>query len=529
MPRSGSNGLSLQTRILFITVFIFVSVLVITDWATTLSAVHTVERQIRSQAEKASLQLTEELAGTRSSSIPAEVHSQMDQLPELDPIIRRVDVYAEIKGELRLVDSSSGRRDRALEGRELSAFFDNRPDTFLVQGSSGRDIYSTRPFTFRDRQRGFVTVVSSLRPADEIFSTHSRIRLYLMLAATALLVLAITFVFRTMVYRGVHHLVSVMQRFKEGETAVRADNTLPGEWGALARNLNVMLREIERFDNLLKEEIENARGELAERNRQLEELNLQLFETQKRLTQAGRLALLGRMVATFAHEVGSPLSAISTRLQMVLEDEQLDPRLRQKIVPVNEQVDRVCGIVESLLKTTRRTRRRIPVVLDEIIAKVGRFLGPTLASQGVRFEVEAPGGPFATRGDPDQLQQLFLNLFNNSMDAMERGGLIRVELHRLGESADHGNLIRIDVRDTGIGIPTEKMEHIFEPFFTTKEYGKGTGLGLALSQEIVSLHGGTISVQSETGGGTCFTILLPEIPLVSDDKQAAQETELKAE
>jgi len=269
---------------------------------------------------------------------------------------------------------------------------------------------------------------------------------------------------------------------------------------------------MERFNENLQSQVEAATNELATRNRELRDLNLQLYETQKQLTQAERLALVGQLTATFAHEVGSPLSAISTHLQMLLEDSVMEPRVRHRLELANNQIDRVCGIVENLLTTTRQASRHAPVDLDEILCKVIHLMGPTLESRRIRLDFRNYGGPFLIEGDPDQLQQLFLNLMNNSLDAIHGAGTLAVEVCRQPATEPYRlGYVQVDVRDSGVGISADRLDQIFEPFFTTKELGKGTGLGLAVSKEIVGQHKGRISVVSEVGKGTCFTVLLPEI------------------
>jgi two-component system, NtrC family, sensor kinase len=221
--------------------------------------------------------------------------------------------------------------------------------------------------------------------------------------------------------------------------------------------------------------------------------------------------LVGQLTATFAHEIGSPLSAISTHLQILLEDPQLDPKVRNRLHLTNNQIDRVCSIVESLLMSTHRSTRRVTVELEEMVYKVFYLLEPTMESRQIAFSFRGSDGPFLVEGDPDQLQQLFLNLFNNSLDAIQGAGSLSVEIRREAPPEKNGEAyFHIDVRDSGIGISASRLDHIFEPFFTTKEFGKGSGLGLAVSKEIVRHHEGQISVVSSLGRGTCFTICLPE-------------------
>ena len=423
---------SLQTRFLALTVVLSSLVLLVTNWVTTVSSIRAVESATGEQTSQAARRLGSILEGASIKPFPLRFSSQVGEILELEPNISRVDVYADFDGNIKPVDSSSSRGDRKPEAREVSAFHRHQTDTFMVDGESSRQILSVYPLGFKDGQQGFVTVVSSLEAVDQILTAHARIRLLSLAFTIFLLVGAITWLFRTTVYRSVHHLVDVMHRFRKGDSSARASEKSPDELGELAHNLNYMLEEMEKFNIHLKSQVEAATDQLASRNRELQDLNLQLYMTQKQLTQAERLALVGQLTATFAHEVGSPLSAISTQLQMLLEDSQLDPSLHHRLQLANEQIDRVCTIVEGLLSTARRSARRRPVELAEIVRKVAHLLGPTMESRGVRFELRTLGEPFVIEGDPDQLQQLFLNLFNNSLDAIRDAGSISVETPQVG-------------------------------------------------------------------------------------------------
>jgi two-component system NtrC family sensor kinase len=503
---------SLQTRILILTVIISASVLAVADWLTSVSSVRAVERAAQRQTENTARLLAEDIQPWPTTNLSPQFDAKVREVLELEPNVVRVDAYAQVDGQVKLVQSSSASGDRDLYPQELDAFYSIQSETFIVEQTSRRYIVSTHPVHFSDAGRGFVTVVSSLQAVDDILATHARTRLYSVIATTLLLVAAITLLFRTTVYRSVRHLVAVMQRFQRGESSARAEENLTGEFGALAGHFNLMLEEIQGLHAHLQHGIEAATTELATRNRELQELNRQLYETQKRLTQAERLTLAGQLTATFAHEVGSPLSAVSTHLQMLLEDSRLDPNVRERLRSANEQIDRVCTIVENLLATTRQARRRVPVDLEDLIHKVIQLLGPTLDARQIRFEFQGSTGPFLIEGDPDQLQQVFLNLFNNSLDAIRGAGTLSVSIQRQ-MSAGNGrpSQWQIEVKDSGVGIPADRLDHIFDPLFTTKEFGKGTGLGLAVSKWIVNRHGGQISATSPAGEGACFTILLPEL------------------
>ena len=503
---------SLQRRIHVSTILLSASVLVIANWVTTRTAVNAVEGTIGVQTSNAAQRLAHSLTHSGVSEVPQPYKTLVREILELEPNIVRVDLYAEIKGELKNLDSSSFRGDRALEGEETGAFYAQKPKTFIVQEGVTREVFSVSPIYFNDGTRGFVSVVSSLQAVDQILSTQGRIRIYSLVVTVGLMVFAFGWLFRNTVYRTVKHLLDVMHRFREGETTARASGKLTGELGELGRGFNFLLEEVQKYHGELQSRVDAATSQLRTRNKDLKKLNLQLLETQRKLTQAERLALAGQLTATFAHEIGSPLSAISTHLQMMMEDTQLNPKIRERLRLAGEQIDRVCGIVENLLNTTRSAAQLETVELVEIVCKISQLLGPTFESRHIQLAMTSDEDVYWVSGNVDQLQQLFFNLLNNSLEAIQDYGNIGVEFKRIRRFENLSDFVQVKVTDSGVGIPQDRQAQIFKPFFTTKEFEKGTGLGLALCKEIVAHHHGSISVESEVGQGACFTIIFPLIP-----------------
>ncbi len=505
--------LSLQAWILLLTVVISASVLTVADIVGTTSSIRSVERQLGQETANTARSMAEELQLLAPRSFPARFPAMVREVMEREPLVVRIDVYADFGQDLRLLASSSDKGDRPLEGKEIAAYYKGKADTFIIADSPIRKIFAIHPIRLPDGTPGFLTVVSSLRTVDEIWNTHSRIRLYSILISTALLVVGITVLFRSFVYRRIHHLVQVMHRFQGGEAGARAHEGLGGEFADLVANFNGMLTQIERLNSHMQEQIQEATGELASRNEELRGLNRQLFDLQQRLAQSERLALVGQLTATFAHEIGSPLSAVSTHLQLLLEDRRLDEKTRGRVRLALDQVDRVCGTVEGLLAKTRRRRPWQRLELAVVVRQVTHLLGPVLDARRVELGFTAPEESYAVEGDLEELQQLFLNLFRNALDAMDGPGRLDVILRRSGRAFPDGRAwIEADVGDTGAGIPDELQERIFEPFFTSKDFGKGTGLGLPVCREIAQRHGGTIQVSSAPGRGSVFTVRLPEAP-----------------
>jgi two-component system NtrC family sensor kinase len=193
-------------------------------------------------------------------------------------------------------------------------------------------------------------------------------------------------------------------------------------------------------------------------------------------------------------------------------DEYSSAQVRKMLRDVFTQAERASGTVRNLLDFTRADHSRLESVdVTELIQASLRLVGNELMLNGIETQTELADGLPRVRGQFRNFQQLFLNLFLNAIQAMPEGGRLSV---RAG--VDNGEYVRVDVADTGCGIPQECIDRIFEPFFTTKPIGQGTGLGLSVSYGIMQEVGGRITVESELGNGTTFSVLLPVIERATD-------------
>jgi signal transduction histidine kinase len=248
-------------------------------------------------------------------------------------------------------------------------------------------------------------------------------------------------------------------------------------------------------------------GELAKESRRLarnfENQKIELQLTESRARAAEELASVATLVAGLAHEIGTPMGVIqghANQLESAVSDEDAKWRLRT----IQEQVSRISKIIQTLLNMARPGKaQQVPVSLKSVIETTLAFLSEKFSSRSIEASSEIDSTP-SVLGDPERLQQLFLNLFMNAVDAMPDGGELQVAL----ESTADGQ-IKVTVADEGQGIPERDLQRIFEPFFTSKEAGTGNGLGLMVAQGIVKDHGGSMEVTSEQGHGTEFQILFP--------------------
>ena len=205
-----------------------------------------------------------------------------------------------------------------------------------------------------------------------------------------------------------------------------------------------------------------------------------------------------------AHQIGTPLNLISGYVQLLIQSTPPGSASLDRLKAIQDQVVKVTAIVRAALDSSRP--RAVPherADLGELVKRVCQMASPMLEEAGVQVEVSAPDQSAELLADPVQLELALLNLISNSVDAMASGGKLTVRLRRVDDR------LRLEVEDTGSGIPPELAAHIFDPWVTTKEQGKGSGLGLSIARQVVASHGGTIRVDNGPGKGALFTIDLP--------------------
>ncbi|MBI9086065.1 MAG: HAMP domain-containing protein [Desulfobacterales bacterium] len=239
-------------------------------------------------------------------------------------------------------------------------------------------------------------------------------------------------------------------------------------------------------------------------NRMMEELE----SRQDQLVQSRKIASIGTLTAGIAHEINNPINNLSLILESLAEEgEDMTPDERAKLYQeAMDQADRTSEIVKNLLEFSRASHPRVETIdIEAIVNKTARLITNEMNLKGISFVKQVARDLPPVRLDRGGLQQVMLNLFLNAIQAMERGGELKVVI---GTHDDDGE-IRIDIIDNGPGIPPENIDQVFDPFFTTKKEGFGTGLGLSVSYNIIKKNKGRMQVASLPGQGACFSIFLP--------------------
>jgi signal transduction histidine kinase len=236
-----------------------------------------------------------------------------------------------------------------------------------------------------------------------------------------------------------------------------------------------------------------------------------LQDLQVGLARADKLASIGQMTAGVMHEIGNPLAAIKTKIQVAEEEGAICNDCVQLRSEVIGEVDRLASFLRSFSRLAKVPRAEFErVAPEEIVRSIARLMSPELQRRGLSLRWEAEPGAPPIAGNSNQLGQLLINLILNAAEASPRSGVIRIRVRRAFGEPDGATLRArtvIEVADDGVGIRSEDLERIFDQFFTTKS--EGTGLGLAICREIVEDHGGTIHVRSEHGHGTEVRVVFP--------------------
>ncbi|MFY9553736.1 MAG: ATP-binding protein [Blastocatellia bacterium] len=478
---------------------------------------HHIKRQkIRIERRKKSAPLQEEPEATTTIPDWADVQEEIeDTIAKSNPQLSEVRVFQRAPGQWREAITMPPDAGAAPveQQRIASQQIDSSKVLSVQQQGSNRLITAAAAINVLDAggptHFGTVNVLLTFDEKQSSAAELRRLMWPLMLLAIIAITLMTYFLFRHMVYNPIDSLLLAMSKAEEGDLAAEVEPAVPYEIGLLTNRFNRMLGRIRLITeqlNLdqrrLEDRVYEATAEIADRKGQLEEANLRLFEMQRQLTQLERLAAAGQLAAQFAHEVGTPLNLISGHVQL-LRARARDERVIVRLDVIAGQIERITTIVRSMLDSTRRPVPHLcPVDINALLAQILDATQPTLVARNVELQTEMRDGLALVDADPDQLQQVFINLINNSLDAMPLGGKLSVSTALENES------VVIVLADSGEGIDKDQIDLIFDPLFSTKQ-GRGTGLGLTIVKQIISEHNGEVEVESEPGRQTSFRIRLP--------------------
>ncbi|KPJ60652.1 MAG: hypothetical protein AMJ46_05150 [Latescibacteria bacterium DG_63] len=400
------------------------------------------------------------------------------------------------QGDLRIstnVRTEDG--SRAIGTRVSEAVYDK----VLVEGGT----WSARAFVVND---WYITAYEPIRDVDDriigilyvglleapfVRPQRTIVDVFLLLIALAtVIVLSLLFLFTKQILKPITQIIGMSNKVIGGDLSARVGVRPAGEMGALCSAIDQMADAVEEREEQLK------------------------IATSRQIGQSAKLASIGRLAAGIAHEINNPLTGVLTFAHLLRQKNKVDEQSKEDVNVIIRETTRVREIVQGLLNFAREsTPQKELLDMNQVITDTMKLVRSQKEFNNVTVvENLAPGLPLIY-GDKNQLQQVFLNLSLNAVEAMEQGGTLSITT-----TAENGN-VQIAFQDTGCGIKKEHLDDIFEPFFTTKPPTKGTGLGLSVSYGIIRRHGGSIEADSKEGEGSTFTITLPVTGPESSDEQ----------
>jgi len=390
-----------------------------------------------------------------------------------------------------LKSSQPGEVGHSVDNEDYQLYINNKKEGIFTGGPHGetlrmlKPIYNDQPcypcHGSKTKVIGVLDVNYSLRETRKRMMEATNIFLVSTVAIILFLSGAISLVMLKFVKKPLNLIVGNMAKVEQGDLSVRMRPEGKDEVGRLIVSFNSM---VDRLDTTKQE---------------LDQYHFQQME------RADRLASVGEMAAGIAHEIKNPLTGIAAAMTIIKEDfSPSDPRT-EITNEILEQIKRLDKTVNDLLFFGKPTVPEPDLVdVNVILKKMIMFASQHRGGKNVEKRFELDENLPAVYVDPKQVQQVFLNLILNALQAMREGGVLTISSKLLDK--DGHKWVRVDIADTGPGIPPQILGKIFTPFFTTK--AQGTGLGLAICYKLISQHGGTISVESEDGKGTIFTVEL---------------------
>ncbi|MEW5976888.1 MAG: ATP-binding protein [Acidobacteriota bacterium] len=491
----------------------------------------------------------------KRSSHYSMLHNHRDELYQIistigtEPGIKRIRIFNE-EGKISFstdraeVNQIVDKRAEACYGchaREQPLVRLNRPDRIRIYQGEGERImglinpienepscYNADCHAHPPSQKvlGVLDVSLSLAKVDaSIRQGEQQMRASFLLAVSLIAGIAAVLIY-LMIYRPIRQLTAGTHRVAAGDLDYKIAIDSRDEIGELASSFNGMTQELKRANSEITQWAKTLETRVEEKTRQLEQAH-------EHMVQVERIASVGRLAAIVAHEINNPLAGILTYSKLMLKKIQqnrltLDgpESARQHLEVIASESARCGEIVKNLLQFSRHSKVDLKShEVNELIRQSLRLVQHKLDLMSVecRPGLSADLPPLVCDGQ--LIQQALVALFINACEAMTSGqGLLEVDSRYRSTEA----MVEIRIRDNGSGMDRDTLKHIFEPFFTTKSDGKGVGLGLAVVYGIVSQHGGQIDVDSKPGQGTCFTILLPEVPPQSLEEGAAGMTAVAA-
>jgi signal transduction histidine kinase len=501
-----------------------------------------VEARLQDEARILAQELAAGIGSRRELEDPVTLHREIKQLIEIRKSLEQIDIFALTPDrELKLVASSERQAPWSRNPEAQKASIARGVITQVLRSSHNERFWEvTAPIHLEEEIIGSLTIKVSLKEADQVAAQERQYAVVTTVLTVLIMSIVLALFVQRVIYRPLRSLVGAMAGATAGDLTVEVQTPGQDELSQLGQHFNRMLKtirdsteeraallvQLSQFNQELQRRVGVATQALAQRNEELMKANEALFEAQRRLTHWDRLSGMVHVVATVAHEIGNPLNSVAGHIRLLREDDTVRPEAQHRLKIVEGQLDRVAETLRTMLISMRQPEPQLaPLHLNTLLVEILSLMEPGLSSRHVRLVTQFQPDLPVIQADASQLQQVLLNLVTNALDAMPHGGALRIMTTVQGavDEAQDGEggrawgtpqspvheVVVVQICDTGVGIPADLLPKIFDPFFTTKAVGAGTGIGLAVCQQILRMHHGTIEVVSQPQQGSTFRLTLP--------------------
>jgi len=466
-------------------------------------------------------QILVEQQGKRLSSVAETVSTYYQRFPtrqglstldttlkeqvQTDVRLARIDIFTVVSYDIDYIEYIAGASRVRYEWPESlvsSVAASRKPQYIRLQIDDGPAVGLLYPvISEKSRTTQFVVgVINFSRVNVEILSRAQRLLVISTIGLLVFILLVLVASYRWLIGRPLSIIIRTIDEFQTGQYVKRIPITRRDEWGHLAEHFNSMAQEIER---VLARNQELTRS-LEDR---VQEATRRVVELQRQVNQLQQLTALGYLTATLAHDLGTPLHSIAGLASLLKEKGDRPPDETRKLELIVQQTQRLNAVIQNVRRATRPPEPHFEAVgVPELLNETLSLVEPLVRKAGIELQIHIDEHIPQINADRSRVQTALFNLIQNAMEAMPEGGRITVFAKTDLEKKE----VSLTVQDTGIGIPPELMERIYEPFFSTHQEERLRGLGLAIVQDIIKIHGGRIAIESRPQEGTKITLTFPK-------------------
>jgi two-component system, NtrC family, sensor kinase len=418
-----------------------------------------------------------------------------------DETLARIDIFSASKAGMDYV-AGAGRVAYEWPERAIEMMLQSpQPGHMKMQTDAGPAVGLLYPVR-ADREKRVQAWVCVMAYADSYEEILTRSRSFLLLTSGGLLIFILIFLtlsYGWIIGRPLRVIIRTIDESRKGQYVSRIPLTRGDEWGQVAEHFNSMAAEIEM-----------VMAKNRELNRELEarvqEATLRAVQLQKQVNQLQQLTAMGYLTATLAHDLGTPIHSIAGMTQLLLERGGWPQDVNRKLELIVQQTQRLDLVIQNVRRATRLPDAHFETVpVQDLLNETLPLAEPLIQKSGIQMSVTVDPETPSLYVDRYRMQTALFNLIQNAVEAMPEGGTISVS----AATVPARNAVAVTVQDTGPGIPQEVMARVCEPFFSTHTEEGLRGLGLAIVQDILKIHGGQMEIQSQPGTGTRVTLYFP--------------------